>query len=216
MRRICRTLFAAILLAGCATSRKPDTPRVQRHSERDALHDADDGLKADQLGSSDYDSPTGRSIQLTGFQNSSDLLVAEDESLITDTELQSAAPGNAMDAEPHAVQFDEVVSSVYRSYPLLESALLSRNIALGMQVGARGAFDTKLKGISENGPQGFYHTYRQSIGVVQPTYWGGEVYAGYRVGRGEFQPWYQERQTNDGGEFKAGVQIPLARNRDID
>jgi hypothetical protein len=33
--------------------------------------------------------------------------------------------------------------------------------------------------------------------VVQPTYWGGEVFAGYRVGRGDFQPWYQERQTND-------------------
>lgn len=51
---------------------------------------------------------------------------------------------------------------------------------------------------------------------MQPTYWGGEVFAGYRVGRGDFQPWYQERQTNGGGEFKAGVQIPLARNRDID
>ena len=214
MRRICRTFFAAILLAGCATSRRPDTPLVHSNPEPYSLHD--DGLKADQSGSPDDPNPTGRSIRLTGYQDSSDLLLAEDEPLITDTVFQSAAPGNAMDAEPHAVQFDEVVSSVYRSYPLLESALLSRNIAMGMQVGASGAFDTKLKGISENGPQGFYHTYRQSIGVVQPTYWGGEVYAGYRVGRGEFQPWYQERQTNDGGEFKAGVQIPLARNRDID
>lgn len=77
-----------------------------------------------------------------------------------------------------------------------------------------GAFDLKLKGASENGPQGFYQTYRQNIGVVQPTYWGGEVFAGYRVGRGDFQPWYQERQTNGGGEFKAGVQVPLA-HRDI-
>ncbi|MGV2341787.1 MAG UNVERIFIED_CONTAM: hypothetical protein LVR18_50065 [Planctomycetaceae bacterium] len=63
---------------------------------------------------------------------------------------------------------------------------------------------------------GFYQTYRQSIGLVQPTYWGGEVFGGYRIGRGDYQPWYQERQTNDGGEFKAGVQVPLARNRNID
>lgn len=114
------------------------------------------------------------------------------------------------------VQFQEVIDSVYRSYPLLQSAMFSRNIALGQQIAASGAFDTKLKGASENGAVGYYETYRQSIGVVTPTYWGGEVFAGYRVGRGSFQPWYQERQTNDAGEFKAGVQIPLARNRSID
>lgn len=131
-------------------------------------------------------------------------------------ELNSAAPPNAADAGAHAVQHDEVVSSVYRSYPLLESALLSRNIALGGQVGAAGAFDLKIKGATENGPQGFYQTYRNNIGVIQPMYGGGEVFAGYRIGRGEFQPWYLERQTNDGGEFKAGVLIPLARNRNID
>jgi len=121
---------------------------------------------------------------------------------------------NTVAAAP--VQFDQVVDSVYRSYPLLQAALYNRNIALGQQIGAQGAFDTKLKGASENNVQGFYQTYRQNIGVVQPTYWGGEVFAGYRVGRGNFEPWYLERNTNDGGEFKAGIQIPLARNREID
>jgi outer membrane protein TolC len=126
----------------------------------------------------------------------------------------SPVGSNAVAAQ--TIQFDQVVDSVYRSYPLLQSALYNRNIALGQQIGAWGAFDTKVKGASENGPQGFYQTYRQNIGVVQPTYWGGELFAGYRIGRGDFQPWYQERQTNDAGEFKAGVQVPLARNREID
>ncbi len=45
---------------------------------------------------------------------------------------------------------------------------------------------------------------------------GGEIFGGYRVGRGSFEPWYQERQTNDAGEFKAGLRVPLLRNRDID
>ncbi|MEZ6054327.1 MAG: TolC family protein, partial [Planctomycetaceae bacterium] len=45
---------------------------------------------------------------------------------------------------------------------------------------------------------------------------GGEAFAGYRIGRGDFQPWYLERQTNGSGEFKAGLAVPLARNRDID
>jgi len=120
------------------------------------------------------------------------------------------------ESSPEPVRLDAVVQSVYRSYPLLQSAILSRDIAFGQQTGASGAFDTKLKGASENGPVGFYETYRQSLGLVKPTYWGGEVFGGYRIGRGDYQPWYQERQTNDGGEFKAGVQIPLARNREID
>ena len=111
---------------------------------------------------------------------------------------------------------DAVISSVYQSYPLLQGALYSRNIALGEQIAATGEFDLKLKGASENGLTGFYQTYRQSIGVNQPLYSGGEAFAGYRVGRGDFQPWYLERQTNDGGEFKAGLSQPLLQNVDID
>ena len=61
--------------------------------------------------------------------------------------------------------------------------------------------------------RGSIRPYRQSIGVIQPIYHGGEAFAGYRIGRGDFEPWYQERQTNDGGEFKAGLAVPLARNR---
>ena len=219
MRRICRIMMTAILLTGCASVRKPEAivaekPHLKAVDDRlpEESSRGDVPLESDDTKSSAH----GESIQLTGFQTSAEPDVKIDAPTSPAGDLQSAAPGKALDAEPHAVQFDEVVSSVYRSYPMLESALLSRNIALGQQVGASGAFDLKLKGASENGPQGFYQTYRQSIGVVQPTYWGGEVFAGYRVGRGDFQPWYQERQTNDGGEFKAGVLVPLARNRDID
>lgn len=128
----------------------------------------------------------------------------------------AAAVSPVAQAESAAPSLELVIDSVYRTYPMLQAALLNRNIALGQQTGALGAFDTKLKGASENGPVGFYETYRQSVGVVKPTYWGGEVFGGYRIGRGEMQPWYQERVTDDGGEFKAGIQVPLARNRAID
>ena len=55
-----------------------------------------------------------------------------------------------------------------------------------------------------------------SIGLKRDTCWGGQVFAGYRVGRGFFEPWYLERETNKGGEFKAGFVAPLAQNRGID
>jgi len=128
-----------------------------------------------------------------------------------------AAPINRVPVDfAGGLTLDSVVDSVYRSYPLLQAALYSRNIALGEQVSASGAFDLKLKGASELGPTGFYETYRHNIGLAQPLYGGGEAFAGYRVGRGSFQPWYKERQTNDGGEFKAGVGFPLLQDVDID
>ncbi len=114
------------------------------------------------------------------------------------------------------VRLNDVIDSVYRSFPLLEAAYFERDMAFGEHLAAHGAFDLKVKGASENGPQGFYETYRQNIGVEQPTFGGGALFSGYRVGRGTFQPWYLERQTNDGGEFRAGFMLPLLRNVEID
>jgi len=110
-----------------------------------------------------------------------------------------------------------VIDSVYRAYPLLEAAIRQRDVAAGEQLQAAGAFDLKLSAGSENQPLGFYETYRQNIKLLQPLYSGGEAFAAYRVGRGGlYEPWYLERQTNDGGEFKAGLSLPFSRNRVID
>jgi len=114
------------------------------------------------------------------------------------------------------VQLEDVISSVLETYPMVRAAALQFEVAQGKITSAEGAFDTKLKGATENGPLGFYETYRHSVGAVQPLAYGGEVFGGYRVGRGVFQPWYQERQTNEGGEFKAGLSVPLSRNTGID
>ncbi|HSG69518.1 MAG TPA: TolC family protein, partial [Planctomycetaceae bacterium] len=122
----------------------------------------------------------------------------------------------ASDEPVAAYSLEDVIASVYRAYPSLQASFFNRNIAQGEHLSAQGNFDTKLKGASENGPTGFYQTYRHSLGIEQPTYWGGSVFGGYRIGRGDYQPWYLERQTNDGGEFKAGVSMPLLRNRAID
>lgn len=131
---------------------------------------------------------------------------------LPDADIFVAEPGQGASQ----LTLDAVIHSVYESYPLLQAALYLRNIAQGETIAAQGAFDLKLKGSSENGPNGYYQTYRQNIGVAQPLYGGGEVFAGYRIGRGDFQPWYLERQTNDGGEFKAGIGVPLLQNVDID
>lgn len=131
-------------------------------------------------------------------------------------EIRPPPPSGIVRRQDSGVSLEDVVSSVYRTYPLLDAALRGRDIADGEQLAAVGNYDLQFRGAAEHGPTGFYRTYRHRLGFEQPTYWGGQVFAGYRIGRGQFEPWYRERQTNDGGEFRAGVMVPLARNIDID
>lgn len=114
------------------------------------------------------------------------------------------------------LELGEVLGSVYASYPLLDAAYRERTIAFGNAVSTQGEFDTKLKGATENQPLGYYENYRHRIGVEQPLFGGGDVFGQYRIGRGFYEPWYKERQTNDGGEFRAGVVVPLLRGQEID
>ena len=109
-----------------------------------------------------------------------------------------------------------VIDSVHTSFPLIEAAFLDAQVASGKVIAAEGAFDTKLKLSSDNGPTGFYQTYRQKANISKPLFGGGEVFGNYRIGRGDFEPWYEERETNGGGEFKVGIAKPFLRDRDID
>lgn len=110
----------------------------------------------------------------------------------------------------------DVLRAVEESYPLLAEATINRQIAAGRNMSAWGNFDTRLESFTINQPEGFYENYRAGISLEQPMYGGGYLFGGYRVGNGFFQPWYKERETNDGGEFAAGVGLPLLKNRLID
>jgi outer membrane protein TolC len=114
------------------------------------------------------------------------------------------------------LQLSDVIASTYRAFPLLEIARLQAGVTSGQQTSAMGAYDVKLEYYSLNQPVGFYETYRNGIGVARQLWWGGYASAGYRVGRGNFEPWYKERQTNDGGEFKVAFVQPLLQGRAID
>ena len=98
-----------------------------------------------------------------------------------------------------------VALSVRNHFPLIRQAIAARVIASGEVLAARGAFDHKLDGYSNTQPLDFYENNWHNLGLKRDTYWGGQVFAGYRIGRGSFEPWYKERETNAGGEFKAGL-----------
>lgn len=127
----------------------------------------------------------------------------------------SANPPESI-ATPTTLELQEVIVSVQEKYPLFVSALLERQVADGKQLSAWGEFDLKVKAESIAGPEGFYKTYRNRIALEQPIFKGGYLYGGYKIGDGNFQPWFGERETNEGGEFSAGFGVPLLKGRTID
>ena len=139
-------------------------------------------------------------------------------------ELQSRLPLGMREAieepvpevNPSALTLSDVIASVYRAYPTIEAVRLQRQVADGDLLSAWGEFDTKILADTMNEPTGFYENYRHGIGAARNTWWGGYLATGYRIGRGEYQPWYKERETLDGGEFKLAYIQPLLQGRDID
>lgn len=110
----------------------------------------------------------------------------------------------------------EVLASTEDAYPILEIALYELDRLEGKTLEATGKFDTKLAGNTMNYPLGFYQYYRGGMGVYQPLFRGGSVYGGYKVGVGDFPSWYGYQQTNDGGEFRGGFNLPVMQGRPID
>ena len=122
----------------------------------------------------------------------------------------------AVDEVATEVSIDDVIISATSSFPAIREASLLRSLAIGNQIAAMGEFDDKLEAYSLGQPLGFYENYRQGAGWKKPLWMGGTAYSGYSIGRGEFEPWFGERETNEGGEFKAGFDMPLLQNRAID
>ncbi len=114
------------------------------------------------------------------------------------------------------LQLTQVVLSVREHYPMLRSAQVERQIADGKRQSADGAFDLKVKAFSIAEPLGFYDNYRNGIKLEQPLLNGGYLKAGYKLGRGDIEPWYQERASDEGGELSAGFAVPLFKDRAID
>jgi outer membrane protein TolC len=114
------------------------------------------------------------------------------------------------------LSLDEVLYSVERNYPLLRAIEQERAIAGGRLVSAMGAFDTNLLA-TVDGQGTTYDNFRSGVGVTQAIPFGGlGLFAGYRNGYGDFPTYNLGQKTADGGEFRAGISIPLLRDRAID
>lgn len=115
------------------------------------------------------------------------------------------------------LRLEQVIQSAFQSFPAVLAASKRREMAIGEKLAAEGGFDTIIKMYSRSSLAGQYQNENVDIGFEQPTeYWGSTFFGGYRRGVGKYPVYEGKSETATDGEVRAGVLIPLWRNRDID
>lgn len=127
----------------------------------------------------------------------------------------SSDAASQTDAGP--LQLSEVRQSIERFYPLIEAAQRDVQIAEADLLSARGAFDPIARARADGAPLGYYQGGRADLSIETPTpWWGTTFFGGYRVSFGKFADYDGKLETNQYGELRAGVKVPLWRNGPID
>lgn len=120
-------------------------------------------------------------------------------------------------ASKNALGVEEVVMSAVTKHPAIDAAKADKAIAEAEVLSAYGAFDPVWRTRSVFVPVGYYDSKRLDTLLVQPTTLGGtNVFAGYRIGAGNFPIYDGKLETLGFGEVRAGVSVPLWRDLMID
>lgn len=140
-----------------------------------------------------------------------------------EAELGPVAESSGLDAltrvQPRSdvLTLDEILDGLIAADPRLEAAQRKLDIAEGKLLAARGGFDTKLgmRGLVQ--PLSYYRHGIVDVRVEQPTpLWGLGVWAGWRLGLGDFPVYDGKLLTADGGELRVGATLPLWQGGAID
>ena len=119
------------------------------------------------------------------------------------------------DSEPLKPQV--VLDSTLQHFPEILEAMARRRAASGSITQAEGSFDLVFQAEGFGRATGFYDGTTLSGGVRQPfRNFGGSLYSGYAISRGDFPIYEDQYFTSLGGKFKAGVVFSLLRDRLID
>ena len=119
--------------------------------------------------------------------------------------------------EKNNLTLDDVLRSVSRCYPQIKIARLEINKTQGEYITALGKFDPSLILNTASQPVGGYINNYGETELNIPTFYNGvKLFGGYRNGQGNWPIYYQNYLTNSGGEYRAGLSLPLLRDRLID
>ncbi|QRN02406.1 TolC family protein [Legionella sp. MW5194] len=119
--------------------------------------------------------------------------------------------------KPRMLYLVDVLQSINHHYPQVKIARLDIAKAQGELIKAHGQFDPELKAITRSQPAGGYINNYGDTQLTMPTLYNGvKLFAGYRKGEGDWPIYYKNYLTNSGGEYRAGLSLPLLRDRLID
>ncbi|KTC96721.1 TolC family protein [Legionella feeleii] len=116
-----------------------------------------------------------------------------------------------------ALALSTVLKRVNDCYPQILIARLEVTKAQGDYLSALGKFDPNLNMKTRSQPAGGYINNYTDNQINIPTLANGlKFFGGYRIGRGDWPVYYQNYLTNSGGEYRAGLTLPLLKDRLID
>lgn len=116
-----------------------------------------------------------------------------------------------------ALELAQVLSSAERLAPPLVAAQQELAAAEASRLESQGAFDPSWRTRASAVPLGYYATGRIDTLVQQPTDVAGlSGFAGWRLGAGNFAVYDGKAATAEWGELRAGLALPLLRDRAID
>ncbi len=119
--------------------------------------------------------------------------------------------------QPTMLTLEALLESVNKNYPPLRAALLEKPLAEADLLNQQGRFDLSIKSRIDTQNLGFYQNERFEIALEQPTtLWGSTIYSGYSISEGRYPDYDGKAVTNSAGQYRAGVRVPLARDRAID
>ena len=119
--------------------------------------------------------------------------------------------------QPSMLTLGAVLASVNKNFPPLRAALLERPLAEAELLNQEGRFDLSLRSRLDTRNFGFFQNERFEIALEQPTtVWGSTLYSGYGISRGKYPDYDGKALTNEAGQYRAGVRVPLMRDREID
>ena len=115
------------------------------------------------------------------------------------------------------ITLEKVLRSVQRSHPVLEATRQEAPAARAELLASQGAFDVLWRVDGFDRPAGYYDYTRSSTSIEQPTTaWGTRLFASYAVTDGKLPMYEGKQETTDGGELRAGFEVPLLRDGPID
>lgn len=127
------------------------------------------------------------------------------------------ADDESVDAPTAAIELDDVLHSVEVHFPLILAAIEEVRAAESRVLQSQGAFDTRLDADSRFETEGYYENNRVDVKLEQPIeLWGLTFNGGYRIGDGDFAVYDGKSKTNEDGEFRLGLTLPLLQGRAID